>query len=786
MLAVIAAMLAAASGYRGPLSLRGPAVAWLSAAFLGVGLLDFLHILSYPGPPGASSFDSLQASVLFSSTARLLSAAALLLYIWMLARPRGPASAMLAPLAWVSALVLDVAVLGFGQGAWTPHLLSADNGATLLKTGLDGLVIGMGLASLWLLRKRHGLLSREGSGALGLAIALSTVSTCFLTLTHGLAQDDAAVLGHGYKVAAFLYLVCALFMEHAQRSRERSEMQTLREKLVLSVAPDGVLWVDQEGQILQANPAMEALTGYRATELVGQNVSLFLPAHLRDHHAEAMQGYFVKPHARAMGLMDLKLMRRDGSMLPVDISLGHWQSRTAHYAIAYVRDLTERKKFEESLRHKATHDELTGLPNRWLFNFELEQGLLRAGRSGQSVAVVVLDLDHFKSINDSFGHAMGDALLVQVAARMRGVLRQNDLLARLGGDEFALLLTDLSEADVATRVVAKLQAVLQASYRLGEQDVHSGGSMGLAYYPGDARDGGTLLRYADMAMYQAKQTGRGSYACYSADMDKRARDDMQLHGRLKEALKKGRLQLHYQPQVSVETGAIVGAEALLRWHDELLGQVPPDRFIAVAEATGLILPLSDWVLDTACRQIAAWQRAGTPLRVAINVSPQQFRQRDLPEKIRKAFELSGAQPGWLDIEITESVAMSHPDQAREQIAALVALGCNLALDDFGTGYSSLAYLKALPVSKLKIDKCFMDGVPDDASDVTLSRTIIALAHSMGLGVVAEGIETVEQLNFLRAHGCESYQGWLFGKAMSAEDFTALLAGPPRQLTARFS
>jgi diguanylate cyclase (GGDEF)-like protein/PAS domain S-box-containing protein len=519
---------------------------------------------------------------------------------------------------------------------------------------------------------------------------------------------------------------------------------------------------------------METLSGYRVDALVGQHVNIFLPEHLRERHAQSMRDYFLTPHARAMGKMDLKLMRRDGEMLPVDISLGYWEEEGERHAIAYIRNLTERKEFEESLKHHATHDELTGLPNRWWFRMQLGQALIRAGRTDLKVAVLFLDLDYFKTINDSFGHATGDALLVQVSARMRSVLRENDMLARMGGDEFAVLLTDLADVDEAVNVAAKLLLSLQAAYLMQDQEVYTGGSLGLAFYPDDARDSDTLLRFADLAMYQAKQAGRGAYACYSKDMDRRVHEDMQLHTRLKGAVAQGSLELHYQPQVDVESGAVVGAEALLRWHDPVLGNVSPARFIPVAEATGLILPLSDWVLETACQQIAAWTQAGTPLRVAVNFSAQQFRRLDLPEKVRAALERTGAQAQWLDIEITESVAMAQPEQARKQLDALVALGCSVALDDFGTGYSSLSYLKALPVSKLKIDKSFMDGIPDDANDTTISRAIIALAHSLGLTLVAEGVETDAQLAFLRQYGCEAYQGWLFAKAMKASELTASL------------
>jgi len=772
--AVVVAMLIFVTGYRAILSARKGAVVLLGIAFLGVGLLDFLHTMGYAGMPDAMTVNSPHKSIFFWLAARMLAASALLVYVSL---PSGPEVTELKKRLAVALMLAAVGVLGFVGLLWpdrVPALFVPGEGLTPLKIGLEWTIITIDLMTLGMLWRRREKLVYECVMALAFAVALSAVSELFVTMLGVIDKDAANVLGHIYKVAAYLFLFHATFNEALRRPLERMTAQHLREKVTLNAAPDGVLWVDNTGRILMANPAMEVLTGYPENELVGQNVDLFLPEHLRARHAQSMRGYFMTPHPRAMGLMDLKLLRRDGQLLPVDISLGHWEDEGARHAIAYVRDLSERKKFEESLRYQATHDELTGLPNRWLFRLQLGQALARAGRSDLRVAVLLLDLDYFKTVNDSFGHATGDALLVQVGARIRGVLRENDLLARLGGDEFAILLADLADVDEAVSVATKLLASLQASYRLQDEDVYSSGSLGLVFYPDDAQDSDTLLRYADMAMYQAKQAGRGTYACYSMEMDRRVHEDMQLHARLKEALAQGMLQLHYQPQVGVQSGEIVGAEALLRWHDEVLGDVSPARFIPVAEATGLILPLSDWVLETACEQIGAWAEAGTPLRVAINVSAQQFRQRDLPEKVRAALARSGVQAEWLDIEITKSVAMTQPEQAREQLHALVALGCRVSLDDFGTGYSSLAYLKALPVSKLKIDKSFMDGIPDDAGDATISRAIIALAHSLGMTLVAEGVETEVQLDFLRQYGCEVYQGWLFAKAMKAEELTALI------------
>ena len=777
--AVVVALLIFSTGYHAILSARKGAVVLLGVSFLGVGLLDFLHTMSHVGVPDAISTNMPHRAMFFWLAARCLTALTLLVYALL------PTMLEVTRLQKRLALVLMLLLLATlgGVGLLWPHtipaLLMPGQGSTALRITLEWLVVAMHLATLAALWLRRRALAQECLLALALAVALSAVSELFFTLPGTQYGDEANAIGHVYKVAAYLFLLHATFNESLRRPLERLAVQNQRENLILNAAPDGMLWVDGQGTMLMANPAMQTLTGYTAQELVGQNVDLFLPEHLRTGHAQAMRGYFLAPQARAMALLNLKLRRRDGRMLPVDISLGHWEDAGEHHAIAYIRDQSERARYEDSLKHQATHDKLTGLPNRWLFSLQLNQAVAASGRSGKWVAVLLLDLDGFKTVNDSFGHATGDALLVQAGKRMRSVLRENDTLARMGGDEFAILLTDLTSSDEAVSVVSKLLTTLSASYRLHNMEIHSSASVGLAFCPDDAKDSDTLLRYADMAMYQAKDAGRGTYSFYSNDLDWRVREDMQMHNRLKDAIAQGHLSLHYQPQVDVATGDIQGAEALMRWHDPVLGQVCPARFIPVAESTGLILALSDWVLETACTQIATWMQAGTPLRVAINVSAQQFRQFDLPEKVSNALARTGAQAQWLDIEITESAAMKQPEQAREQLDALVALGCRVALDDFGTGYSSLSYLKALPLHKLKIDKSFMDGVPHDANDVAISRAIIAMAHSLGMTLTAEGVENAAQLAFLQEHDCETYQGWLFAKAMSATALTERLCAPTR-------
>lgn len=553
-----------------------------------------------------------------------------------------------------------------------------------------------------------------------------------------------------------------------------TKIQSLREKITIDIAPDGILWVDASGQILLVNPAMERLAGYSQKELVGQNVSIFLPAPLHDRHARNVDAYFRAPRVRAMGGMDMTLTRRDGTLLPVDISLGFWEDDGEKFAVTYIRDISDRKAYEETLRHQATHDALTKLPNRWLLANRLDQALVQAKRSGRFVALMLLDLDGFKHVNDTLGHDVGDDLLVQVSKRLNATLRENDTLARVGGDEFVVMLSEMESEDEALVVAKKFLLMFEQPYELQQHRIHLGGSFGLSFYPRDAGDAASLFRFADMAMYQAKRGGGSAYACYSPEMDQRAQEHMAIQVRLKEAISLGKLKLLYQPQVDCRSGLVEGAEALLRWHDDVLGEVAPSKFIPIAEATGLIFPLSEWVLETACKQIAAWETEGIPLRVAVNISAQQFRRSTLLSDVSTTLQRTRANPRLLEIEITETAAMAQPIAASEQIKELRSLGCGVALDDFGTGYSSLGYLKMFQLSKLKIDRAFVSGVPHNEGDVKIAKSVIALANSFNLKVIAEGVETPAQLESLREMGCQFFQGWLFSRAIEPSALSAML------------
>lgn len=542
-------------------------------------------------------------------------------------------------------------------------------------------------------------------------------------------------------------------------------------------APDGVLVVDRQGYVRFSNPAMSLLCGHEACDLVGQPVDQLLPDDVRGHHHHHVARYFSDPQQRAMGLVNnLRLRHRNGHGIPVDIALGHGQVQEGQaFAVLFVRDASEAHAQRERLEQMAMTDALTGLHNRRMFQDELGQAVSQSLRTGRPLAVCLIDLDDFKSINDGYGHEAGDVVLKEVASRLQSVLRAGDSLARLGGDEFAVLIRDIRAPDDAAHVARKIIGQMHPPVRVGESWVHTGASVGVVYCPQDAQDATSLMRYADMALYQAKDAGRGMHAVYAPDMAHRINENLQLRGRLQEALESDVLELHYQPQVGAHGDGIESVEALLRWHDPVLGQVPPDRFIPVAEATGLILPLGDWVLNRACRQIACWLAQGLEIRVAVNVSGHQFKRKDVVALVSEALQRYQVPSHLLELEITETAAMSDPVQAGFTLRQLAELGVGVALDDFGRGHSSLLYLLQLPISKIKIDRLFIGGIPHSLEHATLTRAILGLARTLGKPVVAEGVETAEQLAFLRREHCASFQGWLFSKAVPADSLPEVLA-----------
>ena len=436
-----------------------------------------------------------------------------------------------------------------------------------------------------------------------------------------------------------------------------------------------------------------------------------------------------------------------------------------------IRYAIERKRIQESLAKLAQYDPLTGLANRSLFQSRLKDALASAKRTGQMIAVMLLDLDHFKDINDSLGHPAGDALLKEVAVRLKHNVRETDTVARLGGDEFAVIATNIDHLEGVATVAEKLVDAIAVPFDFENNEIRTGTSVGISVSPPDVSEPEHLLKHADFALYQAKSAGRGTWQFYDAEMNakRQARKTMEDH--LARALERNEFTLFYQPKINARTGEATGAEALIRWLHPEYGMVPPLEFIPIAEESGQIVEIGAWVVRTACAQHLAWREAGLPpVPVAVNLSPVQFKNGDLPLALRAIVAEFGLSPGFIELEITESVLVENTESVSKQFHTLRKLGHLIAIDDFGTGYSALAYLKQFPVDKLKIDRAFVANITENPGDAALAKGIIALAKSLGMGVVAEGVETEEQLALLSRHGCEEIQGYYYSPPIPAEAF----------------
>jgi diguanylate cyclase (GGDEF)-like protein/PAS domain S-box-containing protein len=441
------------------------------------------------------------------------------------------------------------------------------------------------------------------------------------------------------------------------------------------------------------------------------------------------------------------------------------------------RDVTHQRLAEQQVLRLARYDSLTGLPNRNMFGDELERTLAKARRGGSRFALFFIDLDRFKNINDSLGHGAGDQLLKVMAERLRGLLRESDLVARLGGDEFVVLLDGAVEASALAHVARKALAAIAEPVQIQARCFQVTGSIGISLYPDDGADAATLLRHADAAMYLAKDQGKNTFQFYTAQLALHSAQQFALEADLRAAIDRDELQLHYQPKVQVDSGALVGIEALLRWRHPQRGLLAPGEFIALAEDCGLIVPIGHWVLRAACRQVRAWRDAGCAVpRCAVNLSARQLVSETLVDEVADALATWQLDAGALEVEITESVLMADPERANRTLQGLHALGVHIAIDDFGTGYSSLAYLKRFPAQTVKIDRSFVSGLPDDRDDAAITQAVVAMAHSLALEVVAEGVETAAQLDFLRRLGCDGAQGYLIGRPMPAAQLQRQLPG----------
>lgn len=571
----------------------------------------------------------------------------------------------------------------------------------------------------------------------------------------------------------FLLLTAALLVLYRRWRGELTRSKSSKESLMalekaVETMQTGVTITDPAGKILYVNPAEAAMHGYSVGEIKGKDARILGPPEIWKPMSQPILKSFRRETIN---------VRKDGRSFPVQLmsDVVTTPDGEVFAIITTSEDITERKKNEETIRRLAFYDALTGLPNRALFKDRLGQVLMKAKRHGESVPVMFVDLDRFKNVNDTLGHNTGDLLLKAVAKRLKEIVRESDTVGRLSGDEFVIILPDIALPDNVTVVAAKILERISEVFVLNELEVYITASIGVSIFPGDGSDGENLLKNADAAMYFAKEQGRNNFQFYSSAINRNSIEEIRIQSNLRKALKDREFVVHYQPQLDLRSGRIVGAEALVRWQHPDYGLLNPGEFITLAEQAGVIADVGDYLLLTACAQNKAWQEAGfSPIRIAVNVSTYQFIRKGFVKMLKETLEELKLDPSYLDLEFTESIVIKNTDFIRSTFSELRSLGVNCSIDDFGTGYSALNYLKFLPIDRLKLDKSFVDSLAQDANDKVISRAIITMAHELNLKVTAEGVESVQQLEFLCEHGCDEAQGFLFSRPKPARDFVLLL------------
>jgi diguanylate cyclase (GGDEF)-like protein/PAS domain S-box-containing protein len=584
--------------------------------------------------------------------------------------------------------------------------------------------------------------------------------------------------GH-WRPDALDHVTAAINSRRAELRHSESALLDANQQLaaIIQSSPLGIFTRDVDNIVKTWNPAAERIFGWPAAEVIGK--PLPVP---KEKVAEAAELTRRVLGGETIVQVELQRQRRDGSRIEISLTGAPLRNQAGQLYgyVTIVSDITERKAAELEIEYLAYHDTLTGLPNRLLAQDRFEQAIAYADRTNSRVALLFLDLDNFKTINDSLGHAVGDALLKETAVRLDECVRDTDTISRQGGDEFLIVLSSLPDADATAPVLGKVMERLQDRFYTEGHELSTSVSIGIALYPDDGGDFDSLLKKADMAMYRAKESGRNAYRFFDEQMNVEAVEHLSLRNGLRRAVERGEFVLHYQPQIDLASGAVIGAEALIRWNSPEFGLLLPARFIPLAEESGLIVPIGDWVMREACRQAMSWKKAGVPeLIIAVNLSAVQFKRGDVERTVIDALKESGFEPALLDLEITESILIQNVESVLATVKRLQLLGVKLSIDDFGTGYSSLSYLKRFAVDKLKIDQSFIRDLASDPDDAAIVRAIIQMARSLNLKTVAEGVEDLKTLDSLRVFQCDEAQGYYFTHPMPAAEFASYLSGISR-------
>jgi len=761
IVAVVVAMLIFTTGWHSVDGRVPVRVALLSPAALAVGLFDLAHLMWVPGMPGLDGADPSLRGIEF----------------WLLARSAGALALLAAAVAPAGntgrrvhragvALALAVTGVGYAVVLFAPHLLPstyvAGTGVTAVKLGWEWAValLNAGAAALLVRRVRRaaGRADARTDAYLAAAAAILALGEINFTLYRG-ADDLFNMMGHVYKVVAYLCLYRAIWVEVVQAPyvRLRASQRSLASsetkfRSLMECAPDAILLASSEGKVAMLNARAEELFGIARNRAAGLPLDMLVPY-------AADEADVVCRHVK-------------NGEFPAEVR----RARTpSGQHIAIVRDVSERRRLEGALLEQLTCDALTGLPNRRRILEMLGEAIDTARAESRVLAVLVLDIDEFRKINSGYGYAGGDDVLRECVARLSRHLAAGDTLARQGGNEFIIVQGDSSEA-AAGELAEALLDCMRAPFTLDGQHVFLSASIGIALLPKASSAPHDLLQMAQVAMASARNDGRARWCFYTAEMAAEIRTRVDMEALLRHAFERGEFALQFQPRVAVGDDRIVGVEALARWRHPLMGLVQPGSFIPLLEETGMIEQLDLWVLGEACQRAAAWRAGGLPsVRVSINLSARQFQQAGLAKRVQAALEKSGLPPACLELEITESTVMRDTEEAAGVLRSLKALGVALSIDDFGTGYSSLSYLKSFPLDVLKIDRSFVADVIRDANDASITRAIIALAHSLNLEAVAEGVETREQAEFLKENGCDEIQGYYFSRPVWPEELERMLA-----------
>lgn len=747
-------------------------LAMLVPPFLAIALFELGHLVSLPGMPGLGAPGSAPAAAAFWLASSLTCALALLAVALTPAQSRAWPKARLPGLAAALMLAACGYWLALDQAALLPPALVYGEGAGLSKTVVAwGLAVLLAQAALVMVGRARAT-NAASSWYVVAGIAVQAISAaCFAF--EAAPGDPAGLAGHVLKLAGYLFLHRAIYVAavrepylRLQRSERRTAESESKFRSLMDAAPDAIVLADARGRIVMMNACAEQLFG--------------VPGHACGALAV---GSLIPPPGPGGASAEVTCRRVQGDPFPAEVRHASLVSGGARHDIAIVRDVTERRGLEKELVRQLTHDALTGLPNRGRILEMLGEAIAAARGAGQMLAVLVLDIDQFKKVNDSFGYADGDAVLRECVQRIGDLLPAGDTLARQSGNEFIVVQNNLAGRAQAAALAESLLARVREPFMPRGQQVFLSASIGIALMPEDEVHGPELLHKAQVAMGAARQDGPGRYRFHTWEMERAIRERVSLESYLRHALERGELALQYQPRVSMASGEMVGVEALVRWRHPILGVVPPGRFIPIAEETGMIEQVDMWVLREACTAAAAWERDGMPpVRVSVNLSARQFQQEGLARRVRAVLDETGLAPFRLELEITESTVMHDIRAAQAVLHSLKQLGVTVSIDDFGTGYSSLSYLKRFPIDVLKIDRSFVTDVMNDPNDSAIVRALIALAHGLDLEAVAEGVETVEQVTFLKANGCDEIQGYYYSPPVWPDELTRMFTGVKEYFT----